>query len=416
MPIFEYEAQDQQGKNIRGTLFSASEAAAAQALRQQGLDVSRVQTAGVVGAVPPTYAGPSVGAAATQAATVHQTQIPSFQQAFLGVPSLEDLNWFFVQGATMLEAGLTTYDMLTNIGTTSKSEKIRPIAQDLANATYTGQMMSSRMAQHPQAFSPVMISIVEAGEIGGFLPDAMRQVADYLAKSIEMRQLKRRTTMMPKAVIIFSIILALGVNFLVTSIRPGSTIINHPMLNPVFWMIVGPVVIAVFLYRRYVGKVPAIKHVADTLKLFTPLLSDIERLGSVSLFCRSFAALYRAGIDMPRNLEISAHASGNSYVAERVTAGIPMVQGGAPVSSALESSGILDATTVNMLRTGEKTGSIDLTLSKVAEYYENEAKVRATRNSVILGIVVYILAALLVLYIAITFYTSYFAGLLSSAE
>jgi type II secretory pathway component PulF len=62
---------------------------------------------------------------------------------------------------------------------------------------------------------------------------------------------------------------------------------------------------------------------------------------------------------------------------------------------------------VSMLQTGEQTGGLDMTMDKVAEYYEQESIVRLHQVAVTLRTVAMIIAGIRVLMILIQFYTGY---------
>ena len=63
---------------------------------------------------------------------------------------------------------------------------------------------------------------------------------------------------------------------------------------------------------------------------------------------------------------------------------------------------------ISMLGTGEQTGSLDMTMDKVAEYYEQESVVRLHQLSVALGAVALIIAGIRVAIVVGNFYTGYF--------
>ena len=70
---------------------------------------------------------------------------------------------------------------------------------------------------------------------------------------------------------------------------------------------------------------------------------------------------------------------------------------------------------MDMVRTGETTGNLDLMLSKVGEFYEDEAQTRSVQTAWILGVVCLLAVAVYVGYIVITFYVGHFSGVMNAA-
>lgn len=430
MPIFEYNATDAEGKTIRGTQVAKTESDVHSQLSKRGLQVQWVSNSSQaadpltqIAAPPVVQNGAGVAVQQMPSDAAAQIHIPkltqstiSVQQAFFGTPSNEVLSFFFSQGAVMLDAGLSAYEMLDSQIRNAQSKVLQHILQDIIADVDAGKMMSGAMARHPEAFSPVILYIVQAGEVGGFLSDAFRQVSDYLEQLVAMSRAARAQTMMPKLIIVFALILTVGVNALIQAIRPGATKMYNPMLTPQFWMVALPILAFIFVYRRYLGKLTGFGGIVDYLRLIMPGFSDVERLNSMSRFSRSFAALYKAGASMPDNLALSAQSCGNRYVCQRMELAIPAVENGASVSDALASTGALSGPVIDMLKTGERTGKIDETMGYIARNYEQEAKVRASRNAMIQGILFYVAAAILVFFMMLNFYTSYFTGLINSAD
>jgi type II secretory pathway component PulF len=85
---------------------------------------------------------------------------------------------------------------------------------------------------------------------------------------------------------------------------------------------------------------------------------------------------------------------------------------GGSVADAMRSSGMIDEVVLDMVETGESTGNLDQMLSKVSEYYEDEAKVRARQAAIVGGMVLMGLVAIYVGYVVISFWGGYYGGMM----
>jgi type IV pilus assembly protein PilC len=69
-----------------------------------------------------------------------------------------------------------------------------------------------------------------------------------------------------------------------------------------------------------------------------------------------------------------------------------------------------------MLRTGEETGDIDATLQKVADYYDDEAKTKIRQMATAIVPVCVIIAAIFVLLIAVSFFTTLYGPVIFGGD
>ena len=79
-------------------------------------------------------------------------------------------------------------------------------------------------------------------------------------------------------------------------------------------------------------------------------------------------------------IKIAAEASGNKYIEHRVkTVTIPMmVAQGADLVKAMEASGVFTAMALARFRSGSETGNVRSSARQMADYYENETKLKLT--------------------------------------
>jgi type II secretory pathway component PulF len=96
--------------------------------------------------------------------------------------------------------------------------------------------------------------------------------------------------------------------------------------------------------------------------------------------------MYAAGASLSQALMYAANATNNWYLGTRLNRAIPLVEQGAPLSQALERTGVVPRIALDMISTGEQTGNIDDMLEKVAEYTENEAEVSIVQSTLVIGI------------------------------
>src|SRR5207249_12067828 len=86
---------------------------------------------------------------------------------------------FYSQLADLLRSGvplLRSLDILERQGAQpALSEVVREVRAEVAQGTALAEAMSD----HPRAFSELAVSMVRAGEEGGFLEDVLQRIADF---------------------------------------------------------------------------------------------------------------------------------------------------------------------------------------------------------------------------------------------
>jgi type II secretory pathway component PulF len=171
------------------------------------------------------------------------------------------------------------------------------------------------------------------------------------------------------------------------------------MLVPIFAVIV--------VFRVFLFNVKGVREAYDTVKTTIPGLGGIIRMFVLAKFMRVYAALYRAGFSMSSTLEIAGESSGNVLMLNAARQAIPLVERGGLVSEALAKSGFMPPMAVDMFRTGETTGGMDQMLSKMADFYEAEAKLKSHQLALIFSAGVFLIVAFMVGMAVVRFWSGY---------
>lgn len=449
MPVYEYEAQDEAGAAVRGTAFGSTLDGVARDLKDRGLAIQRIRLIENLGdpipqdfALPPqadaeflvsvpNYEPLPAGASAHEAISharpdfqpVHEPAAPprtAFETQIagplVGKISLSHLMFFFRQAATLMDAGIGPAQAMRTLAGQTQSPKLSAIISELREHAEAGRPLSFGMQRHPEQFSPLMLGIVKAGEQGGFLDGAFAQVADHIEQEIQLRNLIRRVTFFPKLVLIASCLIIWGANGIIASVRPGSPFgISSPLTTLAVWLILGPLLVALFLFSRIGLANPRIKYAWDQMLLSLPGLGKIVMQFAMAKFGHAFGALYRAGVPIQQSLTMAADASGNERLRSLMYPAAKRLESGKGITEVFQQTGAFSPIVLDMTATGEASGRLDLMMSKVSEYYEEEAKTRAYQAGTIFGVGVLLCVAIYIAYVVISFYMGYGSTIMGGA-
>lgn len=434
MPTFEYFAKDAAGQTVTGTVLGSSLDQALSGLHAQGLIVDRIGIASSIGdplaqpvAVQTTPAPPP--AAPVESPRVNAIPAEEFDPTIKDrgyfatrvvgpvvdrVP-LRDLMFFFRQFATMQKAGVPIVQSLATLSGQSRDGKLSSIIKELGHHVEVGRPISFGMSRYPEVFSPLILSIVRAGEESGQIDRACSQIADYLGEEIELRNLYRRVTFMPKLTVFTSIAVIGGANLVINSLGRGTPIWS-PLTQISTWFILAPIIVGIFLFFRVGLANPRIRHNWDAFILRIPYLGHTLRQFSMAKFGRAFGALYAGGVPIPRAVQLAADACGNEYMRSRLHPASARMEGGHGIGETLSSMGVFSPIVLDMIKTGETTGNMDQMLTKMSEFYEDEAKVRSQQLGQVLGVACIIAVGIYVLIVLVRFYSGYFQGMFDQAD
>ena len=103
-----------------------------------------------------------------------------------------------------------------------------------------------------------------------------------------------------------------------------------------------------------------------------PLVGDLAHLIALERFCRVLAALTKAGVPLPDAISMSADSTSNTIFQDKlIDVRDTLVRGGG-LSGPIVETGIFPIAARQMIRVGERTGSLSRQLTKAASYYERE--------------------------------------------
>jgi type IV pilus assembly protein PilC len=363
MPSFSYSAINAQGVESGGELQASDLSAARDQLRVSGLLAQWVQE----------LTGP---------AAVNKTKRGFFDKKM----KAKSLQVFSRQFATMIEAGLSVVTALVILEQQTDDQALRAVIDDIRENVETGSLLSEAMSKHPDIFSRLYISMVEAGEAAGVLDTVLDRVAIQIEKEEKIKRRVKGAMIYPMVVLTFASLVMVGMLMFLVPIfvkifdQLGGklpTLTQYVMYasNALrgYWFIIFPAVFAVIYGFRKWKKTEAGRQGWDRFKLKVPAgIGAVVLKVAMARWSRTLSTLIASGVDIMRALEITAQTTGNWVVEEETAALRLRVQEGASIAQPLIDSSIFPPMVSQMVKIGEETGELEKMLSKVADFYEDE--------------------------------------------
>jgi type IV pilus assembly protein PilC len=166
----------------------------------------------------------------------------------------------------------------------------------------------------------------------------------------------------------------------------------------VYWL--GLAVVASWLAFKAWARREDSAVIIDRAMLSVPYLGGLMRMYSTSQLARTLSALLQGGLPLVNALEVASNSIGNRAMATAVAAAVSQIREGRSLTTALESTGLVDQLTLEMVKVGEQTGALGDMLNSVADFYDEEmetsmAKVLSLVEPVLLVFMAFIVAAML---------------------
>lgn len=300
--------------------------------------------------------------------------------------SLRDMVVFSRQFAAMIGAGVPLLRTLSIIVEQLKNRKLKTCLEDVRRSVESGLSLSDALARSPQVFDKLYVSMVRAGEAGGFLAEVLKRLADFLEARQKLNQKVRSAMVYPTvvlaiAVLVFWVMLTFilpifeGLFKNIGSDLPAYTrfLMNLSEYMRSIWMALFAVCVGICLFflRRYYRTDGGREHI-DGIFLSLPLFGDLSRKVAIARFCRTFGTLIKAGVPMLSALDVVKDTAGNASIARSVEKIYNEVRQGGSISKPMAKIGLFPSMVTQMVAVGEETGNLDEMLTKVAEFYDME--------------------------------------------
>ena len=304
-----------------------------------------------------------------------------------GGVKLKDLAVMSRQFATMINSGLSLLRALTILTDQTENTSLAKTLGEVRSDVETGVSLSAALAKHAKVFPPLMVNMVRAGEVGGFLDAVLLQVAENYEAEVKLRQKVKSAMTYPVVVFIMAILAVVGMLlFIVPIFEQMFAGLGGELPAPtkvLVWLsgvlqYAAPVMLVATI--GFVVVWARIKHTArvhavlDPLSLRMPVFGPLVQKIALARFSRNLATMISSGVPILQALDIVGDTTGNVVLTKAVHAVQDSVRQGESLAGPLANHPVFPAMVVQMLAVGEDTGAMDTMLHKIAEFYDQEVE------------------------------------------
>jgi type IV pilus assembly protein PilC len=359
MPLFSYKAVDAGGKNILGRVEAVNLFDLEQRLARMGLDL--------VNGAP----------ASRRSRLVRGLKIPR-----------QDLINFCFHLEQLASAGVPVMEGLADLRESLEKPRFREVVSGLVEAIEGGRNLSQALAEFPEVFSKVFVSLIRAGEQTGKLAEVLKSLTESLKWEDELAAQTKKLMVYPAFV---GSIVMLVTFFLMIYLVPQMTGFIRNMGQEVplqtriliqvsaffvsyWWAIVAAPFVVFAAIRIAVRRNPAFEYALDRYKISAPLIGPILRKIILSRFASSFAMMYSSGITVLDAIRSCEEIVGNKPMESALRSAGQQIAEGKALTAAFQDLALFPPLVIRMLRIGENTGRLDTSLLNISYFYNREVR------------------------------------------
>lgn len=359
---FTYRGRNAEGKVVKGKLDAPGEAAVASRMRAMGLSPIAIEKA-------------------AEGTGLNREISLSFGT---GV-KLKDLAIASRQMATMIGSGLSLLKTLNILADQTDNKKLAAVLGTVRDDVETGVSIADAMRRHEAIFTPLMVNMVRAGETGGFLDSALESVASNFEKEVKLRATIKSALTYPVIVFAMSIIAVIAMLIFIVPVfenmfkgfgrdLPLPTQILVVLSHAMVWLAPALAILAAIfsIWWNKNKHTERVRRAVDPWKLRLPVFGPLLKKIAIARFSRNLANMIGAGVPILRALQIVGETSGNWVIQNALDKVREGVRQGESIAAPLAQESVFPVMVTQMVAVGEDSGSLEVMLGKIADFYEQE--------------------------------------------
>ena len=380
MPNYQYVAQNEDGKSLKGILRSDNERAARQEIKSKNLLLLNIRE---------TTKGAKGKKIARKDVAIATRQISS-----------------------LIGSGIPLDKALQSIGKNSNS-KIGDLFNDIGTELQQGRQLHLILSDYPESFDQTYISLVAAGEISGNLVEAFKNLSEYLEDEISIKQKIFSALAYPILVIGFSILVVIALlifvlpqvtqQFIKSNIElPFLTSLMIFISNNIFIFIGVIFLLIVSSYFYYRKNISGTSRELNTHKLLLkiPFVGRFLLISELEKFSRVMFLMLKSGINLDQSLNHANKLINNVYISTIIKDATDDIIEGKDFLYKIKQAKVFPEIFIQLLSSGFQSGSLLEMFEKLAFYFKDEIdNSRSSLLSIIEPLILIIMGGIITLII-----------------
>ena len=335
MPVYQFEAMDATGQEIRDEIDAANEEEAQTTIRQMGYFVTKISVKKQAG-----------GAAAGKSGKKRQFAI--------GGAKTKHICAFTRQLSILQDAGLPILRSLKILENNQKPGKLKNALMDVCDEIEGGATLSEAMAKSPKVFSRLYVNMIKAGEAGGALETILQRLADFLERAESLKRKVKGALIYPVIVVMVATgILTFIMLFIVPTFEqmfeefgltlPAPTLLLIAMSNYIagYWFLLIAMPICLLILIKLLRKFRHGRMGFDMFIIKVPIFGGLIEKNILARTTRTLGTLISSGVPILEAINITRETAGNAMFERMFTRVNDSIREGEVISKPLREYSVM---------------------------------------------------------------------------
>jgi len=387
MPLYAYKARNMKGDIEKGTLEGVQREVVYGILKEKGLYPMEIKE------------------------VKYDTSRLKFSISIGKKVSMVELYIFCKQFSIMINAGVPIVAALDVLIKQEENKTLKATLRKVAENVHKGFSLSESMKQYSNIFPNILISMIEVGELSGNLDKALEDVSEHFERENNMNG-KIKTAMIYPLFILGVAIIA--VIFMIIVVVPKFTKmfdaiggelpkitqvvlgVADKLKEPLF---ISKIVFSILFVIFAVNKFKNSKEgglIFDKLYFKIPLFKKEYKKIIAARFARTLGLLVASGVPIIQSLDVISSVIHNKVVEKEIDNVKDEIKSGSSIAKPIAAMNIFPKMVTQMISVGEETGTMETTVMKVAEFYDEEVDRAVKRLTALIEPMMILLIAVVV--------------------
>lgn len=328
--------------------------------------------------------------------------------------NIRDKVVFYRLISVMLDSGMTLIKWITTLEKQEKNKYIKEMYNDFIINLKEWKNLSECMENFEMSFSESEIGMVKSWEKTWKLNDVLLSIADQVEKIASIITKLKWALIYPAIIILVVIwVVIVMMIFVVPKLLeifenkdalPASTkllITISDFLIHYWWTLLILLSIAYLLFAVWIQTEEG-KFYLDKFKLSIPKFWLLYKKYILSKFSRIFANLIASWVSVVESLRIVANSLNNEIYRQRILLLMEDVKAWIKIRESIDSDPLFPDMMVQMIQVWEQTATLDKTIVKVADFYDEQFNVTISAINKLVEPIIIVFLAVTVWFIAIS--------------
>jgi len=300
----------------------------------------------------------------------------------------KDLINFTFQMQQLTKSGVSILDGLGDLKDSVPEGRMKEMLMGLSDEIQGGKTFSGALAEFPEIFDSVYITLVQVGEESGRISEVLHDMAETLKWHDELIAHTKKIMIYPAIV---TVVIIGVVSYLMIALVPelipfiedlGGEIPIHTrallatssFLGNYWYLVFGLPITLFILTTQLAKRKPKVRMLIDKLKLRLYIFGPLILKTNLARFANYFAMMYASGITVLDGLKISEMLVNNAVLTQSIRDVRERIADGGQISESFDAVDVYPPLVIRMLKVGENTGNLDEALLNISYFYNREVK------------------------------------------